>query len=89
MPTKIPVLSRALLSKPSRIRRNVLCVVLAFSLLATAAAPSIGSADSTRYLNDIKTLSAPDMEGRGAGTQGLVKASKYLEIGRASCRERV
>jgi hypothetical protein len=54
-------------------------VVLAFSLLATAAAPSIGFADSTRYLNDIKTLSAPDMEGRGAGTKGLVKASKYLE----------
>jgi aminopeptidase YwaD len=56
-----------------------LCVVLAFSLLATATGPSIGSADSTRYLNDIKTLSAPDMEGRGAGTKGLGRATKYLE----------
>ena len=56
MPTKISFLSRALLSKPSRIHRSLLCVVLAFSLLATAAAPSIGPADSTRYLNDIKTL---------------------------------
>jgi aminopeptidase YwaD len=56
-----------------------LCVVLAFSLLATATGPSIGSADSTRYLNDIKTLSAPDMEGRGAGTKGLGRAAKYLE----------
>jgi hypothetical protein len=56
-----------------------LCVVLAFSLLATATGPAIGSADSTRYLNDIKTLSAPDMEGRGAGTKGLGRATKYLE----------
>jgi aminopeptidase YwaD len=57
----------------------MLCVLLAFSLLVTATAPSIGSADSTRYLNDIKTLSAPDMEGRGAGTKGLAKATKYIE----------
>jgi hypothetical protein len=57
----------------------MLCVVLAFSLLATATAPSIGPADSTRYLNDIKTLAAPNMEGRGAGTKGLAKATKYIE----------
>jgi aminopeptidase YwaD len=57
----------------------MLCVVLACSLLATATAPSIGSADPTRYLNDIKTLAAPNMEGRGAGTKGLAKATKYIE----------
>jgi len=57
----------------------MLCVVLAFSLLATATAPSIGSADPARYLNDIKILAAPDMEGRGAGTKGLAKATKYIE----------
>jgi hypothetical protein len=57
----------------------MLCVVLAFSLLATATAPSIGPADSTRYLNDIKTLAAPNMEGRGAGTKGLRRATKYIE----------
>ncbi len=55
------------------------CVLLAFSLLATATAPSIASADSARYLNDIRTLAAPNMEGRGAGTQGLARASKYIE----------
>ena len=54
-------------------------MVLAFSLLATATAPSIGPADPARYLNDIKTLAAPDMEGRGAGTKGLGRATKYLE----------
>jgi Peptidase family M28/PDZ domain/PA domain len=57
----------------------MLCVVLAFSLLATAAAPSIKSADPSRYLNDIKILASPDMEGRGAGTKGLAKATKYIE----------
>ncbi len=78
---KSSLLSRALLSKAgaSRIRRSTLCVVLAFSLLATATTPSIGSADPARYLNDIKTLSAPDMEGRGAGTKGLDRAMKYIE----------
>src|ERR1035437_3380891 len=81
MPTKSAFLSRPLLSKSdaSRIRRSMLCVVLAFSLLATATAPSIRSADPARYLNDIKILAAPDMEGRGAGTKGLAKATKYIE----------
>ena len=49
----------------------MLCVLLAVSLLATATAPSIAPADPTRYLNDIKSLAAPVMEGRGAGTKGL------------------
>ncbi len=81
MPTTISFLSRTVLSRSNaaRIRRSLLCVVLAFSLLATAAAPSIGSADPSRYLNDIKILAAPDMEGRGAGTKGLAKATKYIE----------
>ncbi|HZL67447.1 MAG TPA: hypothetical protein VFC29_08960, partial [Candidatus Limnocylindrales bacterium] len=81
MSTKMSFLSHAFLSKSdaSRLRRSTLCVVLAFSLLATATAPSIGSADPTRYLNDIKTLAAPNMEGRGAGTKGLRRATKYIE----------
>ncbi|MGB7552963.1 MAG: M28 family peptidase [Candidatus Korobacteraceae bacterium] len=81
MPNKISSPPGALLSRAaaSRIRRSVLCMVLAVSLLATATAPSIGSADPTRYLNDIKTLAAPDMEGRGAGTKGLARASKHIE----------
>ncbi len=80
MPTGISVLSRARSkSGASGIRRLTLVVALAFSLLASATAPSIGSADPARYLNDIKILAAPNMEGRGAGTKGLAKASKYIE----------
>jgi len=79
--TMISVLSRIRVSKSevTRIRRSALATVLVFSLLATATPTSVGSADSELYLNDIKTLAAPDMEGRGAGTNGLGKASKYLE----------
>ena len=75
------LLFRAYVSKtdPPRIRRIALATLLAFSLLATATPTSIGSADPQLYLNDIKTLSAPDMEGRGAGTKGLARASQYLE----------
>src|SRR5271165_7529333 len=75
------LLSRAYVSKTDapRIRRIALATVLAFALLATATPTSIGSADPKLYLNDIKTLAAPDMEGRGAGTQGLARASQYLE----------
>ncbi len=69
----------ALKSGAPRIRRSVLAAVLAFSLLATAMPASIGPADPKLYLNDIRTLAAPNMEGRGAGTKGLAKASKYLE----------
>jgi hypothetical protein len=63
----------------SRIRRSALSLVLAFSLLAGATTTSVAPADAKLYLNDVRTLAAPDMEGRGAGTKGLEKASKYLE----------
>src|SRR5271166_2652801 len=77
----ISLLSQSFVSKSDaiRIRRSALAAVLAFSLLATATPTTVGPADPKLYLNDIKTLAAPDMEGRGAGTQGLAKASKYLE----------
>ena len=77
----ISLLSQSFASKSdaTRIRRRALAAVLAFSLLATATPTSVGPADPKLYLNDIKTLAAPDMEGRGAGTKGLAKASKYLE----------
>ncbi len=47
-------------------------------MLAGAATP-VPQADPTRYLNDIKALAAPDMEGRGAGTKGLTRAEHLIE----------
>jgi hypothetical protein len=38
-----------------------------------------GQTDSQRYLNDVKALSAPEMEGRGAGTRGIDRAARLIE----------
>ncbi|MGC2108336.1 MAG: M28 family peptidase [Candidatus Korobacteraceae bacterium] len=69
---------RLLQSDAVRIGKALLCVLLALSLLE-ASPFSIAPADPHQYLNDIKTLAAPNMEGRGPGTKGLVRASKYIE----------
>jgi len=63
-------------------RRRVLLGVGVFSLLLVAAAaapPALESANSTRYLDDIKSLTAPAMEGRGDGTKGLSRAASMIE----------
>jgi len=71
---------------PNRMRfPRVLLVVAAFFLFTAAATP-VQQADPARYLNDIKSLSSPEMEGRGAGTKGLARAEhmiakRYKELG--------
>ena len=62
-----------------RLGKAGISVVLLCALLSASTSPSIGKADAARYLLDIQVLAAPDMEGRGPGTKGLEKASKYLE----------
>ncbi|MGH9494451.1 MAG: M28 family peptidase [Candidatus Sulfotelmatobacter sp.] len=61
----------------SNVRRILLAFALAV-LLAGASTP-IQQADSTRYLNDVKALASPEMEGRGAGTKGLTRAEHLIE----------
>ncbi len=51
---------------------------VAVVLLSAAATAPVGQADAARVLNDIKTLSAPEMEGRGAGTKGLAHAADLI-----------
>ena len=46
--------------------------------LVLASPAAIGPADSQRYLSDIKTLTQDNMEGRGDGTKGLVRAEHFL-----------
>jgi peptidase M28-like protein/PDZ domain-containing protein len=50
---------------------------LAF-LLFSAAILS-GQAASQHYLEDVKALSAPQMEGRGDGTKGLTRAARLIQ----------
>jgi hypothetical protein len=54
-------------------------VFILLALVHAAAAQSIGSADATRYLDDIKSLPEPAMEGRGDGNKGLTRAASMLE----------
>ena len=53
-------------------------------LILTSAASStqtltVGKADPVRYLDTIKALTAPAMEGRGDDTKGIALAAQLLE----------
>jgi len=63
---------------PNRARFHRLVLAFAAVLFLTASAP-VPQADPSRFLNDIKTLAAPDMEGRGPGTKGIVRAERLIE----------
>ena len=51
---------------------------LSVAMLSAAATAPVAQADPARVLNDIKALSAPEMEGRGAGTKGLARAADLI-----------
>src|SRR5450755_625241 len=63
---------------PTRSRFQRILFVFAAALFLAASTP-LQQADPARYLNDIKSLAAPDMEGRGAGTKGLTRAQHLIE----------
>src|SRR6266403_2212259 len=52
---------------------------LALATLITAQTPAVRLADPVRYLNNIKALTTPAMEGRGDGAPGLTRAAHLLE----------
>jgi len=56
----------------------ILLAALAISFAADAP-PTISAADPHRYLDDIKALTTPAMEGRGDGTKGLTRAQHLIE----------
>lgn len=59
--------------------RKDLYGALILALLLAASAFASTADDSQRYLNDIKALTAPSMEGRGDGTKGLSRAAHLIE----------
>jgi hypothetical protein len=63
---------------PTRLRFQRILFVFAAALFLAASTP-VQQADPARYLNDIKSLAAPEMEGRGAGTKGLTRAEHLIE----------
>jgi hypothetical protein len=64
-------------TRSSRWRIAGLALVLAFISVRVSA--DSDSADPKRYLNDVKALSVPAMEGRGAGTKGIERAASLIE----------
>src|SRR5579859_4319871 len=76
MNNRLPQSNGIAISLPSPKRTKTLSI-LALLLLATG----IGHAQtaSQRYLDDIKHLTVPSMEGRGDGTKGLTRAAHLIE----------
>ena len=54
-------------------------LLLSFVLTAAGQLADTGSAEAQRYINDIKALTTPAMEGRGDGTKGLTRAAHLIE----------
>ncbi len=59
-----------------RVHRLFAVLAVAATMLAAASAPQ---ADPNRYITDVKALASPEMEGRGAGTKGLIRAEHLIE----------
>jgi aminopeptidase YwaD len=59
--------------------RRKFWLIPVFALLAAGIALAADSADPARYLGDIKALASPSMQGRGAGTKGIVRAADLIE----------
>ena len=68
--------------RPFDPRTKLAALFLAFLALiisGNTTAQTLGAADPVHYLDDIKSLTAPSMEGRGAGTKGITRAAAMLE----------
>jgi len=72
----MPILTR--FYRTLRLHRLVF-LVTALTLTAAAFSTTLGPASPQLYINDIKTLTEPSMEGRGAGTKGIGRAAHFLE----------
>ncbi len=59
-----------------RVHRLFAVIAVAAAMLASSSTPQ---ADPNRYVADIKALASPEMEGRGAGTKGLIRAEHLIE----------
>jgi Zn-dependent M28 family amino/carboxypeptidase len=59
-----------------RVHRLFAVIAVAAAMLASSSTPQ---ADPNRYVADVKALASPEMEGRGAGTKGLIRAEHLIE----------
>src|SRR4029077_20525870 len=73
------MIRRTPICKPRPPRWPVAGIALALALTAFRVLADRNSADPKRYLDDVKSLSSPAMEGRGAGTKGIERAAELIE----------
>src|SRR5882724_1117395 len=77
-------------SNPLKDRARMPAILLALALMAALCAPVVVAqtpvqhseaqhSEAQHYLDDIKALTAPAMEGRGDGTKGLTLAAHLIE----------
>jgi hypothetical protein len=66
------------MSRGPVVLRSVGVLLLAGVAIGATNPVPIGPADARRYVEDVKTLSEPKMEGRGEGSKGLVRAEHFL-----------
>ena len=68
------------ISPAIRYGHRILQLALAPAILCLAAFPqTLAPSNPTLYLDDVKSLTTPAMEGRGDGTKGLTRAAHLLE----------
>ncbi len=58
---------------------SAIFLILALALFSRADIQPLGKVDPARYLDDVKELTPPSMEGRGDGTKGLTRSAHMLE----------
>ena len=63
----------------TRLRVSRFLLIVSAAVVLIAASTPLQQADPARYLDDIKSLASPEMEGRGAGTKGLTRAQHLIE----------
>src|SRR6516165_12674981 len=56
----------------------LLFLAASWAVSAPTSTVSVSSADSNRYIDDIKALTQPKMEGRSEGSKGLVRAEHLI-----------
>ena len=61
------------------LRSISIALLAALAVVAAAQTLTVGKADPVRFLNDIKALTVPAMEGRGDDTKGIELATAMLE----------
>ncbi len=66
---------------PMHVKRAIFRLALSvlIAMQVQASPQSLGPADPSRYLDDVKSLTAPSMEGRGDDNKGLERAARFLE----------